>query len=68
MAMTEEKKKALWKRISSPAFWLAMLGAGKLVMDAFGVTPITDEQMNNAANGLATIFAMVGITIGYTEE
>jgi uncharacterized membrane protein len=67
MAMTEEKKKALWKRISSPAFWLAMLGAAKLVTDAFGIK-FDDAQINSASNGLATICAMVGITLGYNEE
>ena len=65
--MTEEKKKALFKRLMSPAFWLAMLGAAKLVTDAFGVK-FDDAQINSASNGLATICAMIGIMIGYSEE
>lgn len=67
MAMTEQKKKALYKRMMNPAFWLAMLGAVKLVTDAFGYG-FTDEQINALANGLATLAAMIGITIGYSEE
>lgn len=68
MAMTEEKKKALWKRISSPAFWVAMIGACKVVLDAFGIPIITDDEINAVSNALATICIMVGITIGYVEE
>ena len=63
--MTEEKKKAVNKRLVSPAFYVALLGAAKLVTDAFGFTFITDEQVNAIANGLATIATVVGVAIGY---
>jgi len=65
--MTEEKKKALYKRLASPAFYIALLGAAKLVLNAFGVTLITDDQINGIANGFATLFATLGIVIGYGE-
>jgi uncharacterized membrane protein len=64
MTMTPEKKKALWKRLSTPAFWIAMFGAAKLVTDAFGIK-FDDTQINNAANGIATLLAMIGICWGY---
>lgn len=67
MAMTPEKKKALYKRLMNPAFWIALLGAAKLVTDAFGIK-FDDSQINAVSNGFATIFAMIGIAIGYSEE
>jgi uncharacterized membrane protein len=66
--MNAEKKKKLYKRLSSPAFYLALLGAAKLLLDAFGVKIINDDQINAVANGLATLFATVGIAIGYEES
>jgi len=66
--MNTAKKKALYKRLSSPAFYLALLGASKLMLDAFGVKIITDEQINAIANGTATLFATIGIAVGYTAE
>lgn len=63
--MNAEQKKKLYKRLISPAFYLALLGAGKLLLDAFGIKIINDAQINAVANGLATLFATVGIAIGY---
>ncbi|HWQ76699.1 MAG TPA: hypothetical protein VN441_15440 [Syntrophomonas sp.] len=63
--MTADQKKKLYKRLVSPAFYLALLGACKLVLNAFDIAIITDEQINAVANGLATLFVMVGIAIGY---
>lgn len=63
--MTADQKRKLFRRLSSPAFYLALLGAAKLVLNAFGITLITDEQINAVANGLATLLATVGIAIGY---
>ena len=63
--MTPGQKKKLYQRLSSPAFYLALLGAAKLVLNAFGITIITDEQINAVANGLATLLATVGIAVGY---
>jgi len=68
MTMTPEKKKALYKRFTSPAFYLALLGAVKLMTDAFGAKIISDEQVNAVANGAATIFATIGIFWGYESN
>ncbi len=65
--MVKENKK-LYSRLTRPAFYVALLGAAKLVTDAFGVTLITDEQVNSIANGLATIVTVVGVAIGYEEQ
>lgn len=66
--MNTVQKKKLYKRLISPAFYLALLGAAKLLLDAFGVKIINDDQINAVANGLATLFATVGIAIGYEES
>ncbi len=66
--MNAKQKKKLYKRLISPAFYLALLGAAKLLLDAFGVTIINDAQINAVANGLATLFATVGIAVGYDSE
>lgn len=66
--MNAKQKKKLYKRLISPAFYLALLGAIKLLLDAFGVNLINDEQINAVANGLATLFATVGIAIGYDTD
>ena len=63
--MTADQKRKLFRRLSSPAFYLALLGAAKLVLNACGITLITDDQINAVANGLATLLATVGIAIGY---
>lgn len=66
--MTEDKKIKLYARLKSPAFWCAIVGAGKLVTDSFGIILITDAQVNNIANGLSAIATIVGTIVGYTEN
>lgn len=65
--MEEQKNSKVYSRLKSPAFYVAILGAAKLVTDAFGLTLITDEQINAIANGLSAIATVVGVAIGYTE-
>jgi len=55
-------------RLTNPAFYLAILGAAKLVTDAFGLQIISDEQINSIANGLAAIVTVIGVAIGYEEK
>lgn len=64
--MTADQKEKMYKRLMSPAFWVALLGAAKLVSNAFGIT-IDDAQVNAISNGFATMFALVGIAVGYGE-
>lgn len=63
--MTQTQKKKLWARLKSPAFYIAVLGAGKLIAEAFGQSIITDAQVNDAANGLATLATVAGVAAGY---
>jgi len=55
----------LWSRLTKPAFYVAILGATKLVTDAFGMTIISDDQVNAIANGIAALATVVGVAIGY---
>lgn len=55
----------VYKRITSPAFYIAILGAGKLALQAFGYELITDEQINAIANGLSTLAAVIGVVVGW---
>lgn len=52
------------KRLEQAAFWVAILSAGKLITDAFDVNIITDEQVNAIANGMASLFTVVGVAWG----
>lgn len=63
--MTNKQKAKLWARLKSPAFYIAVIGAGKLVAEAFGHSVITDEQVNVIANGVATLATVIGVAIGY---
>lgn len=64
--MTDKKENTnLYNRLTKPAFYIALLGAAKLVTDAFGYSLITDDQINNIANGLAALVTVVGVAMGY---
>lgn len=63
--MTQAQKNKLYRRLSSPAFYVALLGAAKLGLNAFGVHLISDDQVNEIANGLATLTAVIGVAVGY---
>ncbi|WP_164716782.1 hypothetical protein [Paenibacillus whitsoniae] len=47
---------------------LGLLGAVKLILNAFGVELFTDETMNAIANGLAAIMAVVGVYTNHHKE
>jgi len=51
------------EKLRKPALVVAVLGAVKLVTDAFGVVILTDESINSIANGVAAIATIVGILI-----
>lgn len=65
MQEQEKKNTKLYRRLCSPAFYVALLGAAKLVTDAFGLQLISDDQVNSIANGLAALVTVVGVAIGY---
>jgi len=51
----------MMEKMKSPLFWLGVFGALKLALDTMGHGVITDAQVNALANGLATVFAIVGV-------
>jgi len=55
----------IYSRLTRPAFYIALLGAAKLISDAFGYRLLTDEQVNSIANGLAALAAVAGVIMGY---
>lgn len=40
---------------------LGLVGAAKLILDAFGVTILTDDTVNAIANGVAAVLSVVGV-------
>ena len=58
-------KEQTYKRLTKPAFYIAILGAAKLVTDAFGLQIITSDQINDMANGLAAQATVVGVAVGW---
>ncbi|MDP4158365.1 MAG: hypothetical protein Q8911_01190 [Bacillota bacterium] len=51
------------EKLRKPALVVAVLGAAKLVTDAFGMPILTDESINAIANGVAAVATIVGILI-----
>lgn len=58
-------KEQTFKRLNKPAFYVSILGALKLITDAFGCQIITDDQINAIANGLAALATVVGVAVGW---
>jgi uncharacterized membrane protein len=52
------------QNIKNVAFWGGILGAIKLITDAFGYNIITDEQVNQIANGIASLCTVIGVALG----
>ena len=52
-------------RLRNPLFYVGILGGVKLILTAFGVDIITDEQINQIANGLAAICTVAGVATSY---
>ena len=63
--MNDQRKAQIFNRLNKPAFYVAILGAVKLMTDAFGIQLISDDQINAVANGLAALATVVGVAIGY---
>ena len=47
---------------------IAILGALKLVLNAFGIDIITDQNINDIANGIAAIVTVVGVIISHKKQ
>jgi uncharacterized membrane protein len=65
--MSEKKNGKVFSRLNKPAFYIAILGAAKLVTEAFGLQVISDDQVNSIANGLAALVTVVGVAMGYDD-
>ena len=46
---------------------VALLGAAKIVLEAFGIDIITDDVINQASNAVAAIVAIVGVLISHRK-
>lgn len=53
----------LLEKLRKPALVVAVLGAVKLVTDAFGIVILTNDNINAIANGVSAIATVVGILI-----
>lgn len=51
------------EKLRKPTLVVAILGAVKLVTDAFGLVVLDDAQINAIANGVAAVATVLGILI-----
>lgn len=51
------------EKLRKPALVVAVLGAVKLVTDAFGLVILDNDQINAIANGVAALATVLGILI-----
>ncbi|MDA8223469.1 MAG: hypothetical protein M0Z35_17605 [Desulfitobacterium hafniense] len=56
------------ERLRTPALVIAIGGAIKLVTDAFGLQLLTDESINDIANGVSALATVIGILINRTAQ
>lgn len=62
--MQKLKELVTKEKLKKAAFWGGLLGGVKLVANAFGVE-ITDEMVNDLANGLAALFITIGVILDH---
>lgn len=53
----------MFEKLRKPTLVVAILGAVKLVTDAFGLVVLDDTQINAIANGVAALATVLGILI-----
>jgi len=46
---------------------VALLGAAKLVLQAFGIDVITDDMIDKASNVVAAVVTLVGVTMSHRK-
>jgi len=54
------------QKLTSPLLWVAILGALKLLLDAGGIQ-IPDDKVNEIANGIAAVLAVVGMWMDHSK-
>lgn len=47
---------------------VAIVGAGKLILQAFGVDLITEQQIDALANGIAAVITIVGVVMTHVKR
>lgn len=47
---------------------VAIVGAGKLILQAFGVDLITEQQIDALANGIAAAITIVGVVMTHVKR
>lgn len=47
---------------------LGLLGAAKLILNAFGVDLISDDNVNAIANGVAALLSVVGVYTNHQKS
>ena len=56
------------KTINYYTLALGLLGAAKLILDAFGMDLISNDNMNAIANGVAALLSVVGVYTNHQKE
>jgi uncharacterized membrane protein len=54
------------EKMKKVTFWLALISVIKLVSQMFNVS-IPDELWNDIANGLASIFTLIGVIVDHGQ-
>lgn len=55
------------KNVNIVSLVVALLGAAKLVLNAFGLDIITDQNINDIANGIAAIVTIAGVVMSHRK-
>ena len=53
------------QKLTSPLFWIAIIGAIKIVLDTVGIQVIDNQKMDALANGLAAAAVLVGVFVDH---
>jgi uncharacterized membrane protein len=61
------KRKMQTKDINIVSLTIAILGALKIVLEAFNVDIITDDQINSIANAVAAVVTIVGVILSHSK-
>lgn len=53
------------QKFTSPLFWVAILGAVKIVLDTVGIQVIDNQKIDSLSNGLATAAVLIGVFVDH---
>lgn len=60
-------KKQMVKSINYVTLIVALLGAAKIILETFGISFITDDMIDKAANVVAGLVTLVGVIISHSK-